>query len=130
MPGCHSAADEMRELEARVSCKSIFRGSPYAKNIRRPLKALRRSDLEVGAGKGCGFSIARGIDERLHRDFHGASLGTEVHRLDLACGGFHFREIRVKKNSQVWSSACEVIGQGGKGYGIMRKHIELSHSHG
>jgi hypothetical protein len=118
------------QLEARVALQSIFRSSPYAKNIRRPLQAIRWCDLEVGAGKGGGFGIPRGIDERLHGDFHSAISRTQVHGLDLAGGGFHSREIRVKKNDQVWRSAREVIRHGGKGCGIMGKNVELSHSHG
>ena len=73
----------MRELEARVTRKSVFQGAPDAKNIRRPLKAIRRRDLEVGAGKSDGFSIPRGIDERFHFDFKEMSSRLKMSGLDF-----------------------------------------------
>jgi hypothetical protein len=73
----------MRELEARVTRKSVFRSAPDAENIGRSLKAIRRRDLEVGAGKSGGFSIPRGIDERVHCDFKDMTSRLKMRGLDL-----------------------------------------------
>lgn len=130
MAGCHSAADEMSQLESRISLKCAFGSSANSKNIRRTLQAIGWCNLEIRSGQRRGFGIPRGIHESLYRDFERTASEMEMHRVDLARDGMNSNKVGMEKYGEVGCSAHDVICDDSKTGWIVWQDIELSHSHG
>jgi hypothetical protein len=119
----------VRKPEAGITSQSGFVCSTDSKNIGRPLKSIRWRTLKSGTCKRTGLGIPRGIDERVHFDIKDMASRLKMRGLDFTRGRIDACEICVEKNSEVWSSAGNVIRHGSEGGGLMREDIEFSHSH-